>query len=305
MAAIIYRSNDALKINPPTADDNLTTGGSDWLWAVTAIYLFILIVVIGLQYFARNGEKIFHYLYIISLLVGTITYFAQASDITGIPVRQVDSTGDHPGTRQIFFARYINWFVGWVPVLISIGLFSGISWATIVYNIALMWVWVGSWLAGVYVETTYKWGFFAFGLFAELLLWGSLFHIGSISARRLNVGNHYFLITGWLVFLWLIYPIAYGVSDGGNKIGVTEGFIFFGILDVLTVPFLSLFVLFLSTKWDYRALNLYFTQYGRVAQGGDFPERQEHEKAPVPADAAGVAEPAPTATPAAPAVETV
>ncbi|KAH8801431.1 heat shock protein 30 [Xylogone sp. PMI_703] len=299
MASLLARSNDALKINPPTADDNLTTGGSDWLWAVTAIYIFILLSVVVLSYFARNGERVFHYLFVISLLVGSVTYFAQASDITGIPVQQVDSLGDHPGSRQIFFARYINWFVGWIPLIISIGLFSGVSWATIVYNVALMWVWVASWLSGAYVQTTYKWGFFAFGLFAELLLLSSLFHIGSISARRLAIARDYNIVTGWLAFLWIIYPIAYGVSDGGNKIGETEGFIFFGILDLLTVPFLSLFILFLSTKWDYRSLNLYFTQYGRVAQGGNFPE---HEKVAAPAGTTGVAEPAPAA---APAVETV
>jgi len=299
-AYLIARSNDALKINPPDANDNLTTGGSDWLWAVTAFYLFILLGVVGLQFFARNGERIFHYLFIISLLVGTITYFAQASDISGIPVLQVDELGRHPGTRQIFYARYINWFVGWIPLLISIGLFSGVSWATIIYNIALMWTWVASWLAGAYVQTTYKWGFFAFGLFAELLLWGSLLHTGSITARRLNIATHYYAITGWLVFLWLIYPIAYGVSDGGNVISETSGFIYFGILDVLTVPVIALATLFLARTWDYGTLNLYFTQYGRVRQAGDFPE-----KAAVPATAAGVAEPAAAAPAAAPAAETV
>lgn len=295
-AYLIARSNDALNINPPTADDNLTTGGSDWLWAVTAVYLFILLAVVGLQFFARNGERIFHYLYIISLMVGTVTYFAQASDLSGIPVLQVDELGRHPGTRQIFYARYINWFVGWVPLLISIGLFSGVSWATIIYNIGLMWVWVGSWLAGAFVPSTYKWGFFAFGLFAEILLWSSLFVTGSVTARRLNIGTHYYAITGWLVFLWLIFPIAWGVSDGGNTISETSGFIFFGILDILLIPVISLGTLFLSRTWDYSALNLYFTQYGRVRQAGDFPE-----KAAVPAPATGVAEPAAAPAETAPA----
>jgi len=105
--SILQRSNDALKINPPKGDDiHLTTGASDWLWAVTALYLFLLLIFVGLAYFARSGEKIFHYLFTISLFVGGISYFAQASDLGSTPV--FTSTNE-PGTREIFYVRYINW----------------------------------------------------------------------------------------------------------------------------------------------------------------------------------------------------
>ncbi|KAL6411325.1 putative heat shock protein 30 protein [Ilyonectria robusta] len=35
---VIYIRNDVLDVNPPAGDSHLSTGGSDWLWAVTAIY---------------------------------------------------------------------------------------------------------------------------------------------------------------------------------------------------------------------------------------------------------------------------
>jgi bacteriorhodopsin len=178
-------------------------------------------------------------------------------------------------------------FIGWTPLIIAIGLISGVSWATIVYNVALSWAWVATWLSGALVATHYKWGFFAFGTFAYILLAASLLHRGGLAARRVGVSSHHWIITGWLVFIWLLYSIAYGVDDGGNKIGVTQGWIFFGILDVLTVPLLSFFILALSRRWDYRSLNLYFTQYGRVAQAGEFPEREKTAGAP----ATGVIQP--------------
>jgi|SRR5271168_3899354 len=110
MAALLYRSNDALNINPPTGDTYfLSVHGSDWLWAVTAAYVFTLLAVVCLAYFARSGEKIFHYLFTISLFVGSITYFAMASGLGSIPVVVAD-TLSKPGTREIFYARYINWF---------------------------------------------------------------------------------------------------------------------------------------------------------------------------------------------------
>jgi len=273
---LLDRSNDALNIDPPVGTFHLVVHGSDWLWAVFAVYSFTLIATIISGYFARQGEKIFHYLFTISLLTGSVAYFAAASDLGNVAVRTADNT---PGTRQIFYARYINWFVGWTPVILAVGLFSGVSWATIIYNIALSWAWVAIWLAGALTPTTYKWGFFTFGLLAYFLLSASLLHTGSITAKRLNITRHYSGIAGYLVFFWMLYPIAWGVDDGGNKIGVTSGWVFFGILDLFTVPFLSLAVLFLARSWDYRNLNLYFTQYGRVPQGTDFPERIEQEKA--------------------------
>lgn len=58
----------------------------------------------------------------------------------------------------------------------------------------------------------------------------------------------------------MLYVIAFGVDDGGDTIGVTSGFVFFGVLDVLNVPVVAAAVLILSRKWDFRGLNLYFTQ---------------------------------------------
>ena len=107
----LQRSNDALNINPPTGDTHaLVTHGSDWLWAVDAVYCFSFLTVVGLAYFARSGEKIFHYLFTISLFVGSITYFACASDLGSTPVIVAD-TLSQPGTREIFYAKYINWYV--------------------------------------------------------------------------------------------------------------------------------------------------------------------------------------------------
>jgi len=280
--SLLERTNDALKTNPPTGDTfALTVGSSDWLWAVTAFYCFSFLIVVGLTYFARNGERIFHYLFTISLFVGAISYFAMASDLGSTPI--VTSTNES-GTREIFYVRYINWFVGWTPLITALGLISGVSWATIIYNIALSWVWVVSYLSAALVATHYKWGFFAFGTVSYFLLSVSLLHTGITSSKRLPapISTHYLLITGWLVFIWMIYPIAFGVDDGGNKIGVAEGFIFVGILDCLTVPVLCVAVLVGAMKWDYRGMNLYFTQYGRVPPPaeGEFVDREKAVTSP-------------------------
>ncbi|KAK6955581.1 hypothetical protein Daesc_003223 [Daldinia eschscholtzii] len=273
MAVIFRRANEALDINPPAGNEQLTVNGSDWLWAATAVYVLSFIIFYATSFVARSGEKIFHYLFTIALLVGSISYFAIASDLAYEVVPVVNHKPADPWTRQIFWAEYVNWAVSFPVVTIALGLLSGVSWATILYNVALAWTWVVSYLVSAFTTSNYKWGFYAFGTVSWLLLaFSTLFH-GTTSARRVDVAGDHTLLAGWVNLLWLLYPIAWGLSDGGNRIGVTPGYIFFGILDVLLVPVGAFAFLILSRRWDYNRLNLAFTRYGRVHQAGEFPEK--------------------------------
>ncbi|KAI9745263.1 MAG: hypothetical protein M1818_001542 [Claussenomyces sp. TS43310] len=273
MVAITLR-NEVLQDNPPTgAEDYLTTNGSDWLWAVTSIYLLATLLVVGLSYFARAGEKIFHYLFTISLLTGSVAYFTMAANLGWVPIKPADTLSS-PGAREIFYARYINWFIGWTPIVIAASLLSCVSWATIAYNVALTWTVATAWLASSVVSNNWKWSYYAFGLFAALLLFLSLINPGLPIAKRAGVHRHYVGIVGWLCLMFVLYAIAHGL-DEGNRIGVTETFIFISIVDLFTVPCLSCLMLLLSQSWDYRELHLQFTQYGRVGQTSWSPEKPE------------------------------
>jgi bacteriorhodopsin len=284
MAVLTHRTNDALEINPPAGDQFFTVGGSDWLWTVTAVYSLTFLVVFALSFKARSGEKFFHYLYTLGNLVGAITYFALASDLA-YSVVSTSLNLEYGLTRQIFWAKYVNWVVTFPIAIVSLGVLSGVSWLTIVYNVALSWTWILSYLVGAYTPTNYKWGFYAFGSIAWIALAVSTLTTGLSSAGRVEARRDYVVLMGWVNLLWLLYPVAWGVSDGGNFIGVTPTAIFFGVLDILLIPVLTYAILFLSRKWDYGKLNIAFTQYGRVASTpGTFPEKA----APAPAASAAV-----------------
>ncbi|KAI0137328.1 heat shock protein 30 [Xylariales sp. AK1849] len=258
---LIIRANDALGVNPPTGNDNISLHGSDWLWAVTAIFALSFLIFFATSFKARFGEKIFHYIFTITLLVGTLTYFAWASDL-GYQV----VTG-----RQIFYTKYIFWLIEFPAIIIALGLLSGVSWATIIYNVFLSWIWVIAYLVAALTSSSYKWGFFTLGTIAwAILAYNTVVH-GSSTSKRLGVSSHYSLLAGWTNFLWLLWPIAFGVTDGGRTIGVTPTAIFFGILDLLLLPVLAFAFLGLSRKWDYNNLNLAFTRYGRIPNTGHFP----------------------------------
>ncbi|KAI0479041.1 heat shock protein 30 [Xylariaceae sp. FL0804] len=272
MPAITGRENDALNINPQSGSEELSVNGSDWLWAVTAIYVVSFLAFYSLSFVARSGEKIFHYLFSIALLVGSISYFSMAAGLAYDLVKEANSSPHYALTREIFWPKYVNWVVSFPVVTIALGLLSGVSWATIFYNVTLSWTWIISYLVGAYTVSNYKWGFFAFGTVAWLMLASNTF-IATSSAKRVGVARDHTGLAGYLNLLWLLYPIAWGLSDGGNKIGVTPMFIFFGILDVLMIPVMSFAFLFLARRWDYGQLNLAFTRYGRVNHAGSFPEK--------------------------------
>ncbi|KAJ6134558.1 hypothetical protein N7523_000880 [Penicillium sp. IBT 18751x] len=256
---LFARANDALKVNPVTGvDESLAVHGSDWLWAVTAIYITALLGCLVMSFTGKEAERVFHYLFTFILLVGAITYFAQAANLGWSAVVQTNNLGNGV-VRQMFWVKYVNWVVAWPSLALCLGLISGVSWTTMLCNIAIALQWPVCYLVGAFVNTSYKWGFFAFGTFGWLILAMSTINESREAAQRLGVDKDYIILSLWLNFLWLLYPIGWSLSDGGNKIGVTGTSIFFGVLDVLMVPGLAFLVLFLSRRWDYRHLSIAFS----------------------------------------------
>lgn len=274
VSPILFSRNDALETNPPAGDQYLTTNGSNWLYAVTAIYGFTLLVLFALTFRARAGERFFHYVFIIASFAGLMAYYAMASDLAWSLIPTSLNIASHGASRQIFFAKYVNWVVSFPAIILALGVLSGISWTTIFYNITLSWVWILGYLFAAYTPTNYKWGFFAFGQLAHILLLViTLSHARRVSTR-VGISRDYTALAGYVNLIWLLYPIAWGLSDGGNRIGLTSSFIFFGILDILLVPVLAFAFVFLARKWDYNRLNIAFTQYGRVpVAAGTYPEK--------------------------------
>jgi bacteriorhodopsin len=259
--------NHALDVNPPDAFYHLSRHGSDWLWAVTAIYSIILLSWIVWSFRARFNEKTLHYLLIVAGFTGSIAYFTMASDLGSTPVPTRYNNHGNPGaTRQIWYARYINWFVGWAAIIIATLLVSAVSWSTIFFTVAIEWVWVVSWLSGALVHSSYKWGYFVFGFVAYLVLVHQLLFVGLRNARAVGIHGNYTLATGFLVFVWLLYSIAWGLDEGGNKITVTHAFVFYGILDLLTVPIWGILFLFFAHSWDYDSLGLHYTERNRLGR---------------------------------------
>ncbi|KAH7303923.1 hypothetical protein B0I35DRAFT_383289 [Stachybotrys elegans] len=289
----IHPRNDALRVNPQAGDEHLSEGGSDWLWAAMAIFLVVSLITLALSFRPPRNEKIFHYLFIIALFTGGIAYFAMASGIAYSVIPTHLFIGD-AATYQVFFAKYIFWVVAFPAIIIALGLASLVSWATIIFNVFLSWIWIISYLCSAYTRTRYKWGFYAFGTVAYFMLAYQTLWAARSSVRRAELGRDHGILSGYVNLFWLMYPIAYAVSEGANVIGTTQSLIFFGILDVFLVCGSALAFIFLARRWDYGRMNLYFTQYGRVEPAHGLHPEKAHTGTYAPAPGTGSAAPAGT-----------
>lgn len=77
-------------------------------------------------------------------------------------------------------------------------------------------------LIGALVPSSYKWGYFTGSMFALFYItWVLLFPARS-NAKALSAEAHkaYLISAGLLCFLWMLYPVAWGLCDGGNVISV-------------------------------------------------------------------------------------
>lgn len=188
--------------------------------------------------------------------------------------------------------RYIQWFITF-PLLLALLLFpSGLALSDIFTTLFFAWVVVVSGLVGALVVSTYKWGFFVFGVFALFYIW-YVFHLcrrghlltPNVIARSVllgpgprstfsagpNVRTGYVRGSGFLAIITLLYPIAWGVSEGGNIISPNKEMIFYGVLDLVLGPLFLYYYLFGLREVDYETFGIHSGKYSdgpRVANAG-------------------------------------
>jgi bacteriorhodopsin len=120
MSFLEKRGNDALHANPNVftypdrSDINITTHGSDAYWAVCAVMVVSTLVFIGMSFRVERSKRIFHYITAAITMVAAIAYFTMASNLGYAAISVEFRRSNHlvAGlTREIFYVRYIDWFV--------------------------------------------------------------------------------------------------------------------------------------------------------------------------------------------------
>jgi len=263
--------NQALAINGDAVNNAhahiaITTHGSDWYWAVTAIMIVASMTFVGLAATKPRQHRIFHYITAAITMVASIAYFSMASNLgwTGIMVEFQRSDPRVYGLyREIFYVRYIDWFITTPLLLMDLLLTAGMPWPTIMYVILVDEIMIVTGLAGALVRTSYKWGYFVFGCVAL----GFIVYVLAFEARKhanamgKDIGRTFLICGSLTAFLWTLYPIAWGVCEGGNVISPDSEAVFYGILDLLAKPVFGALLIWGHRNIDPASLGLHIHDY--------------------------------------------
>ncbi|KAF2010738.1 opsin-like protein [Aaosphaeria arxii CBS 175.79] len=271
MDSIEARRNDAVRINNNFVNGRLaeiaiTRRGSDFYFAICAIMTVAAMAFIGLAFTKHRRDRIFHYITAAIVLVAAIAYFTMGSNLGFTPIA-VEFRRSNPKVRglyrEIFYVRYIDWFITTPLLLMDLLLTAGMPWPTILWVILIDEVMIVTGLIGALVRSSYKWGYFTFGcaaLFYILyqLVWEARRHSSILGD---DVRRVFFYCGSLTALLWTLYPIAWGVCEGGNIIAPDSEAVFYGILDFLAKPVFGALLIWGHRNIDPARLGLAIRDY--------------------------------------------
>lgn len=118
-------------------------------------------------------------------------------------------------------------------------------------------------LVGALTRSSYKWGYFVFAMLALFgIAWNVLWTAREYAGRLGPRVYHTFLACGcWTLFLWFLYPIAWGLSEGGNVIGADGESIFYGVLDILAKVVFAIILLYGHSRIDPSVMGCHLRDY--------------------------------------------
>jgi bacteriorhodopsin len=123
-------------------------------------------IFIGLGYRKHRRDRLFHYITAAVVFVAAIAYFSMGSNLGFTPIA-VEFPRSNPKVsgqfREIFYVRYIDWFITTPLLLLDLLLTAGMPWPTILWVILVDEIMIVTGLVGALVVSIYKWGYFTFG----------------------------------------------------------------------------------------------------------------------------------------------
>ncbi|SCB65741.1 unnamed protein product [Fusarium graminearum] len=266
MAEHLHARNDALKTNGFTFNGistqiNITPRGSDWYFTVCAVMTVSSIVFVGMGLRKPRTHRVFHYITASITMVAAIAYFTMGANLGWAPTEVEFHRRDHEvagNYREIFYVRYIDWFITTPLLLMDLLLTAGMPWPTVLYVILVDEIMIVTGLVGALVTTSYKWGYFTIGCVALVyivyqLAWEARIHANHVGP---DVGRVFLWCGSLTAVVWILYPIAWGVCEGGNLISPDSEAVFYGILDIIAKPVFGAILLFGHRNIDPARLGL-------------------------------------------------
>nr|AAY82897.1 rhodopsin [Acetabularia acetabulum] len=232
-----------------------TTLGTDAQWVVFAVMALAAIVFSIAVQFRPLPLRLTYYVNIAICTIAATAYYAMA--VNGGDNKPTAGTG--ADERQVIYARYIDWVFTTPLLLLDLVLLTNMPATMIAWIMGADIAMIAFGIIGAFTVGSYKWFYFVVGcIMLAVLAWGMINPIfkEELQKHKEYTGAYTTLLI-YLIVLWVIYPIVWGLGAGGHIIGVDVEIIAMGVLDLLAKPLYAIGVLITVE-----------VVYGKVGQGG-------------------------------------
>jgi len=237
----------------PPEFEHITQVGHRTLWVVFAL---MLISTIGFTVFSWRiavTKRLFYQLTTYITVIATLSYYAMATG-SGWSFHHIRVTNEHkhdiPDThkivlRQVFYARYIDWLLTTPLLLLDLGFLAGLSGSNLINVVLADVVMVLTGLFAAYAHgTKSKWGWYAMGWVAFLVIIWNLATSARATAQKRGVQKLFFPLALYTIVVWTCYPIVWGISDGARRMTPDHEVLAYAVLDILAKPVFGVWLLF-------------------------------------------------------------
>jgi len=228
--------------------------GNRTLWVIAVIMALSSLAFYGMAYRVPVQKRLFHILTAFITTFAFLSYYAMASG-DGISYNKIVKTETHkhvPDTyqtiyREVYWARYVDWSLTTPLLLLDLSLLAGLNGASILVAVVADLIMV---LTGLFAafgsEDGQKWGWYTIACIAYLVIVYQLALNGRAAAANKDGKTKAFFaaIAGFTLILWTVYPIIWGIADGGRLVGLDAEIIAYAVLDVLAKPVFGFWLLF-------------------------------------------------------------
>jgi bacteriorhodopsin len=231
--------SDLASTVPPADLENLTpryvswpsTAGYILYWIIFGIMAGSLVLFSLMTLRHPQQDRKHGYLTMAIVAVAMSAYFCMASH-GGDSI--IPLYWDLSGGRDVFYARYIDWFVTTPLLLLEVLLLAAVPVGTALWVVFADIAMIVFGLFGAITDHYYRWGYYGIGCaWMFVVFWGLLVTGPRYAFQRDRaLGRLYMFFASYLVILWFCYPVVWGLAEGSNTISVTAEIAAYGGLDI-------------------------------------------------------------------------
>lgn len=204
------------------------TAGISMYWVVFICMTVAAVIFAAITFRRPLHQRSHGYITTAIVTIAAIAYFVMAAH--GGSALTANPYGD---TRDIYYARYVDWFFTTPLLLLDLLLLTGMPIGVALWIVLADIAMIMLGLFGALSTRVERWAFYAVSCcFFFIVLWGLLGPgMRGVRAQNAPLARTYMGLAAYLAILWFGYPIVWGFAEGACVISVSAEAIAYGILD--------------------------------------------------------------------------